>query len=328
MPPVPALETLADPRVTLAQEFRTLSGLRHPHIVSVLDYGFDESDLPYFTMELLEGAKSILEAGRGQPTETRVWLLIQVLHALAYLHHRNILHRDLSPRNVLVVGGMAKMIDFGLSVDSKQQTGIGGTLAYIAPEVLRGSPPSIASDLYAFGVIVYELFSGRHPFDTSSPSVLIDEILEKAPDVSALGLPEPMTAALERTLSKQPEARPASAAELINLYYENIGQRAPLESTTMRESFLQAARLVGREREMAHLFGGLVEALAGRGSAWLVGGESGVGKSRLIDELRINALVRGVHALRGHATSNGGDIRECWSDIARWLCVLAEPGSV
>ncbi|MCC7206571.1 MAG: serine/threonine protein kinase, partial [Anaerolineae bacterium] len=253
--PIPPHETLADPRVTLAQEFRTLASLRHPNIVSVLDYGFDANDRPYFTMELIEDAENLLHAGRGQSVEARIRLLIQVLQALVYLHHRNILHRDLSPRNVLVAGGAAKMIDFGLSVDRNQQTGIGGTLAYIAPEVLRGSPPSIASDLYAFGVLAYELFSGRHPFDTSSPSVLIDEILDKAPDVAALGLPAIMTAALERTLAKQPDQRPQSAADLMALCYECIGQRAPVESTTMRESFLQAARLVGREREMAYLFG-------------------------------------------------------------------------
>ncbi len=87
-------------RLHLAQEFRTLSGLRHPHIVSVLDYGFDRSQQPYFTMELLEGGKTLDEAARNQPLTGQVELLLQVLQALIYLHRRGILHRDLKPGEV------------------------------------------------------------------------------------------------------------------------------------------------------------------------------------------------------------------------------------
>jgi serine/threonine protein kinase len=87
-------------RLGLAQEFRTLASLRHPHIISVLDYGFDSDQQPYFTMELLCDAAPLLEGGQKLPRPQRFQLLLQLLNALMYLHRRGVLHRDIKPAGI------------------------------------------------------------------------------------------------------------------------------------------------------------------------------------------------------------------------------------
>ena len=150
-------------RLLLAQEFRLLSSLRHPNIVSVLDYGFDDDRLPYFTMDLEEGGVPLTLAGAGQPLNVQVELLVQTLRAIAYLHRHGIIHRDLKPDNIIVVGSQVKVLDFGLSTSrqavARNEAGWGGTVSYMAPEVLRGEPPSERCDLYSFGMVALELLS-------------------------------------------------------------------------------------------------------------------------------------------------------------------------
>ncbi|MEM7346119.1 MAG: protein kinase, partial [Chloroflexota bacterium] len=126
-------ETQQNLRLSLAREFQILAGLRHPHIISVLDYGFDAKQMPYFTMTYLPEAATFLEAGRGLDIDKKFELLRQLLQALAYLHRRGIIHRDIKPSNVLVVEDQIRVLDFGLSFEEK--TGLastGGTPFYMA----------------------------------------------------------------------------------------------------------------------------------------------------------------------------------------------------
>ncbi|MCP4360799.1 MAG: protein kinase [Chloroflexi bacterium] len=103
-------------RLSLAQEFQILSGLRHPHIVSVLDYGFDEQRRPFFTMNLLAEAQTVVAAAQEQPLATCVHFVIQILQALTYLHRRGALHNDLKLANILVTVGQVKLLDFGVTI--------------------------------------------------------------------------------------------------------------------------------------------------------------------------------------------------------------------
>ena len=321
-----ASRTDQDSTLALAQEFETLASLRHPHIIAVRDYGFDANRRPFFTMDLLDTPRTILEAGLGQPPETQAKLLLQMLHALAYLHRRSILHRDLKPSNVLVTGGVVKVLDFGLSISRDQAVqSRSGSLAYMAPEVLCGEPATPAADLYAVGVIAYELLAGRHPFDTADLSTLIDQILETPPALVLTRIDSPVTAILERLLAKTPEERYPDAATVIRELSAATGQDLPVETAETRESFLQAARFVGREKELAQLSEALAQAVGRHGSAWLIGGESGVGKSRLVDELRTRALVQGATVLRGQAVSEGGRVYQLWREVIGWLVLLTEP---
>ena len=165
-------------RLALAHEFETLASLRHPNIISVLDYGFDEERRPYFTMDYLMGAKTILDAGQRLDDLGKVRLIQQMLQALAYLHRRGILHRDLKPANVLVTYRTVRILDFGLATTQKSTMQAAGSIPYIAPEVWEDEPHSEAADLYAVGIIAFELFAGSHPFDVNSPRFL-EQVLDE-----------------------------------------------------------------------------------------------------------------------------------------------------
>ncbi|MCC7207414.1 MAG: protein kinase, partial [Anaerolineae bacterium] len=175
-----------DTRLALAQEFQTLATLRHPHIISVLDYGFNAVGQPFFTMDLLDAPQTVIAAAWDKPLAAKIDRLVEMLQALAYLHRRGILHRDLKPANVLVVGDQVRLLDFGLSQDFAPEHSVVGTPAYMAPEILRGDRATPAADLYAVGVLAYELIAGRHPFDTSNVSRLIADVINTPPDLTRL----------------------------------------------------------------------------------------------------------------------------------------------
>lgn len=312
----------------LAQEFQVLSSLRHPHIISVYDYGFDENRQPFLVMELLENSQEITSAGAALALDGKVDLLIQTVEAVAYLHRRGIIHRDLKPSNVIVIQEPAtafsvKVLDFGLSIRRGQAGGAEGTLAYMAPEVLEGKPVTLAADLYAFGVLAYELLIGAQPFSGNSIDELIDAILTAPLNLEDAQLPTALVRILERLLMRNPEQRYAVIQDVLADLTRFAG-RSPVETAAIRESFLQAADFVGREDEMSLLSHALTDALAQQGSAWLVGGESGVGKSRLLEEFRTRALVEGATVLRGQAVEESGQPLLLWRDVLRYLALITE----
>lgn len=331
--------TSGDIRLALALEFRTLAGLRHPNIISVLDYGFDALGLPFFTMEMLTEPQPIDVAARDKPLETQVRLLNEMLLALSYLHRRGIIHHDLKPTNVLVTpDGGVKVLDFGLAseltteltTDVTRQSakdnklGATGTVSYMAPELLihPDAPATVQSDLYAVGVIAYEILLGRYPFVLAGLTALLKDILLQAPDTAALETPVALW--LDRLLAKAPELRPANVDQVIQDLSTATSQPLPPESLTIRESFLQASRFVGRDAELDALKTCL-ESILNEGEATaaflLIGGESGVGKSRLVDELRSRALVRGAVVLQGQAVAGGGVPFQLWHNPARRLAL-------
>lgn len=313
-------------RLALAQEFRVLSALRHPHIISVLDYGFDETGQPYFTMDLLENAPNILDAGWAESYDFRMKLFAQMVQALDYLHRWRILHRDLKPDNVMVVDGQVKVLDFGLALwrDQAEPDDVTGTLAYMSPEVLSGFPATEASDLYAAGVIGYELFAERHLYEFNSVTMLVNDILKTPVNTDPLDVTHPVAEVFKRLLAKQPEQRYPNAAATLTALDVATGRKQTTETQAIRESFLQAAPFVGREAERAQLAEALDKAAKGQGSSWLIGGESGVGKSRLLEDVQPHALVAGVHVLRGQAVSEGSSPYTLWRDALRRLALIIE----
>ncbi|MBC8099660.1 MAG: serine/threonine protein kinase, partial [Armatimonadetes bacterium] len=252
-----------DLRLALASEFKVLASLRHPHIISVLDYGFDDQNQPFLTLELLRDHRTIIEWGAALPIAERVRLLMQMLEALAYLHRRGILHRDLKPANVMVMDGQVKVLDFGLALlrSDVPEESVVGTLTYLAPEVLMGERASQASDLYAVGVLAYELLVGRHPFATANITDLMLAVISADVDLTPLTdllvTPEdessPLPPIIQRLLAKQPAERYQDAAQVLLDFSAALRQPTPRESIAIRESFLQAAKFVGRQAEYTQL---------------------------------------------------------------------------
>lgn len=314
-------------RLSLAREFSILATLRHPNVISVQDYGFDLLRQPYFTMEFLPEAHIITDYAKTASSHTKIRLLTELLQALTYLHQRRILHRDLKPGNVLVDRhGTVKVLDFGLAIttstDKQTETGKAeGTIAYMAPE-LFASAPTVQSDLYAVGIMAYELFAGVHPFRLDSFMALVKDIIGKPPDLSLI--PPHLAPFVQRLTAKRPDARPQSATQTIEELYRTLDLPAPDESITIRESFLQASTFVGRTPELDTFKTALRQLKATEtSSAWVLGGESGSGKSRLVEEVRVRALVEGVGVLRGQAAA-GGAPYQVWRDVLRPLVLKTE----
>ena len=310
-----------DLRLSLAHEFQILAGLRHPHIISVLDYGFDGAKRPYFTMTYLPNAQTILEAAQDTSFERKIELIQQLLQALAYLHRRNVLHRDLKPDNVLVCQGVVRVLDFGLSVSDTMSSDSVGTPLYMAPELFNGEIYSRQADLYAVGVLLYQLLTGKHPFEPFDFGFL-ERVLEAEPDWMVVD--ERLRPFLRQLLTKTAEDRLVTARETLLFLADTLKQPLPPETAVIRESYLQAATFVGRAGEMKQLTTALNQAKEGQGSAWLIGGESGVGKSRLLRELEISALVDGFLVLRGQAVRDGsGQTYHIWREILRYLLAIS-----
>jgi tetratricopeptide (TPR) repeat protein len=301
----------------LAREFRLLSGLRHPNIVTCMEYGLDGTERPYFTMDLRKDARPLREAMAELAHDAKIELLVQILHALAYLHRRGLVHRDVKPDNVLTTGRIATMIDFGLAAPAgqKDETAV-GTPAYSAPEVVRNAPASAAGDLFAVGVIAYEMLAGRHPFDVRTTQTLLRSLFASEIDWSPI---EPRTRpVLEKLLARDARARFTGALDVVQAL------ASPLETVSTREAFLQGTELVGRDRELERLLA-VVPKVDVHGKAMLVTGESGVGKSRLLEEIGVEAMVRGARVLRGQSLRAGGRPYEPWRAILRALLLAADP---
>jgi ABC-type oligopeptide transport system substrate-binding subunit len=300
-------------RARLLHEARAAASLNHPNIVSIHDAG-EANGSPFIVMELVEGVS--LHKQRPDALEEIVAIACQVCAALEYAHAHDVIHRDLKPENVLLaVGGTAKLTDFGLarSVASRLTSDgtIMGTVFYLAPEVALGREFDGRSDLYALGVMLYELTTGRLPFAADDPVAVISQHVH-APVVPPRARNAEIPAALDdlivRLMSKAPEDRPASATEVLRMLGEpKILERdaIPAEELSVLER-IERGRMVGREHELLEARGLWNRALAGQGQVLLITGEPGIGKTRLVRELVTQAEVSGGQALVGISYAEGG----------------------
>ncbi|MCP5021862.1 MAG: serine/threonine-protein kinase PknK, partial [bacterium] len=315
--------------LALGREFQILAGLRHPHIISVLDYGFvaaaDGQTHPFYTMTYLPQADTLLEAGAGLSVGEKLGLIQQTLQGLAYLHRRGILHRDLKPENVLVTAGHVHILDFGLSTrrDEGSSDPSSGSALYLAPELWAQQPASSVSDLYALGVMAFELLAGQHPF-APQDHALLARVLYEEPDWQLLGVTDDLVSVIAKLLAKEPASRYQQAQVVLADLNSALGVPPTAETAAIRESYLQSATFVGREAELAQFTSALEQTAAGQNPVWLIGGESGVGKTRLTDEVRIQAMLQGLSVLHGQGAEGGGLPFQLWREPVHHLLLRQE----
>jgi serine/threonine protein kinase/tetratricopeptide (TPR) repeat protein len=220
----PDLSDAPDAKQRFITEARAASALNHPNVATVYDIG--ESELRSFiAMELVEGEtlKSRLKAERLSIEQVKT-MGLQIAEGLQAAHAKGIVHRDIKPDNLLLTrAGHVKIMDFGVAKVSNgggmTRTGTTvGTLAYMSPEQLVAEDVDNRSDLWSFGVVLYEMLTGELPFRRGSEAAIIYEILNRDPtplDVHRSDVPPTLRAVVSQLLQKDPAARPASAADVI-----------------------------------------------------------------------------------------------------------------
>ncbi len=228
----------ADPshHARFQREARIISSLNHPHVCALYDIGQHESQ-HYLVLELLEGETLAARLTRG-PLSQRETLHVgaQIADALAAAHRHGLVHRDLKPANVMLTPSGVKLLDFGLAkpvstavvAASQAATVLGdapataegqivGTLQYMAPEQVQGLPTDARTDIFALGVVLYEMLTGRRAFEAPTPAGLIASILRADPpavSASVPGTPGSLDAVIERCLAKDPGDRWQSAHDV------------------------------------------------------------------------------------------------------------------
>ena len=233
-------------RARILAEARAAAALNHPGITTIYEVG-EEGEHIFIVMEMVTGGtlRALMAAG---PLDVRVLarLGIQIAEALEAAHTRGVVHGDIKPENIVILPeDRVKLLDFGVARQAAENTltltrsmarapvpdsQTTGTLAYMAPEQLLGDPADARADLYALGVVLYELAAGHRPFPGPAAAMLMSQILHDAPpalDTAAAGLPPELIRVVHKLLEKQPGSRYQSAREVqvdLNNFLRDVGR--------------------------------------------------------------------------------------------------------
>jgi len=208
----------------MQEEARVAGGLTHENVIAFYDYG-EESGRPFLVMEYFEGEtlREALRGGRAGDLRKRLLIARQVANALAYVHSKRIIHRDVKPDNIRIdTSGNIKLMDFGVAKSGELSlTASGftvGTPYYMAPEQIRGAKPTHLVDIYAFGVVLFELLTETRPFEAPTPSEIFDLILSRPLDTRPLvrlGAPSSLVDLIRAATDKDPAQRPQDFGTLV-----------------------------------------------------------------------------------------------------------------
>ncbi len=296
------------------REARTASALNHPHICTVHALG-EHEDRPFLVMEFIEGLTlQALAAHRPRPEEA-ARLIGQAAQALAAAHAAGVVHRDIKPDNIMVrPDGYVKVLDFGLArrlpafvhngPDGGRDTLPGellGTMAYMSPEQARAAAVDCASDIFSLGIVLYQLVTGRHPFEADSALEMLFAIRDRQPPPLAQfnpHLPAALDGLLEAMLHKEASLRPTAATVADALAALAVPGAGPAAPAAPRRP------IIHREPELVALRVALQKAAAGRGAVFCLTGEPGIGKTTLVEDFLSELAAPGRSALivRGHCS--------------------------
>ncbi|RMH21248.1 MAG: hypothetical protein D6696_06280 [Acidobacteria bacterium] len=316
----PTLVT-ADAVERFKREARLVAALDHPAIVPIFDFG-EHEDTFFYVMPLLAGTTlGAMLADGALNLGDALEIVALAAEALDHSHRHGVIHRDVKPENLMVSrdgsGNLrVRIMDFGLArgatVSRLTQTGVlAGTLIYLSPEQVRSEPVDGRSDLYSLGTILYQCLAGQPPFSGAPYTLLYRIGHEQPPPLGERGVDPQLEALVMRCLAKDPAARPKDCAELAQLLRQFRAELEPadVERPTYASSphltpgpsspLVATTPFVGRQQELASLVAQLERAFGGNGQLVLVGGEQGMGKSRLLAELETRARARGALVLRG-----------------------------
>jgi len=323
-------------RARLLHEAQHVANLNHPNIVTVFDAGEYDS-VPFIVMELVEG-QTLYESKPGD-LETILNIARDICSALQHAHAQGIIHRDIKPENVVLApNGTAKLMDFGIAFSAAsrltEEGTILGTVFYISPEQALGKQIDPRADLYALGVLVYELVCGRLPFEADDPLAVITQHLNAPvvpPRAKNEAIPVDLDHLIVRLMAKQPEDRPGSAAEVLEILENIIAgsmpgavATAPVQQDKMSAlERIVSGRMAGRSAELEKARSLWREAASGQGQLLLISGEPGIGKTRMVQELVTQAQITGGIALVGRSYAEWdppyGPIRQILRDAVRGL---------
>jgi predicted ATPase len=286
----------------LLREAILASALNHPNIVTIYETGIVDRDR-YIAMELIEGSTLRQVASQGLPAGRALGIARQVSEALAVAHAAQIIHRDIKPDNVMVrPDGYAKLLDFGLAKSQPDGAFAGpstptgvvteagvvlGTIAYMAPEQARGEMVGEEADIFALGVMLYELVTGRHPFAAASQLGTLHALMWDTPEPPSYvnaELPRSTDQLIMEMLQKDPRLRPGAGEVMyrLNLAHDSTIAVA-LSAVTVSQPRAGARDIVGRDQELDALQHEFERAQRGKGRLVVIAAEAGMGKTTLVD---------------------------------------------
>ncbi|MDP2960368.1 MAG: protein kinase, partial [candidate division Zixibacteria bacterium] len=282
------------------KEFLLLSQIKHPNIVKVFDFGFTNDGNPFFSMEFIEG-KDFRGYFKELDYQKFYQILIEILKTLEFFHSKGIIHGDIKPSNIFISSDeegnpVVKFTDFGFAEYGKvlEQPYWKGTIPYLAPEIIRGEEYNHQVDLYSLGVMLYEVLTGKLPFEEFDLMSIAKGHLEKEPEFPRdLKIPESLKHQILKLLKKDPLDRYYSARELIEEIEQASGIKLEEVDSNLIKSLMASTDFIGREEDFSLLKYLYEEMKCGRTEVIHLEGECGVGKTRLLEEFKNFVQIQG-----------------------------------